>query len=68
VARPLAPARAAERRARPGGGIDLDAVVAIDVHTHTHAEVSAVTGRGSLAPELERAADNAARLLGLCEG
>jgi uncharacterized protein len=37
------------------GGIDLDAVVAIDVHTH--AEVSAVTGRGSLTPELERAAD-----------
>ncbi len=39
----------------PVGDIDLDAVVAIDVHTH--AEVSAVTGRGSLAPELERAAD-----------
>ncbi|MGH9289038.1 MAG: 4-hydroxyphenyl-beta-ketoacyl-CoA hydrolase, partial [Acidimicrobiales bacterium] len=39
----------------PVGGIDLDALVAIDVHTH--AEVSAVTGRGSLAPELERAAD-----------
>jgi uncharacterized protein len=37
------------------GGIDLDALVAIDVHTH--AEVSAVTGRGSLTPELERAAD-----------
>jgi predicted TIM-barrel fold metal-dependent hydrolase len=36
-------------------GIDLDAVVAIDVHTH--AEISAITGRGSLAPELERAAD-----------
>jgi predicted TIM-barrel fold metal-dependent hydrolase len=39
----------------PVGGIDLDALVAIDVHTH--AEVSAVTGRGSLTPELERAAD-----------
>jgi predicted TIM-barrel fold metal-dependent hydrolase len=39
----------------PVGGIDLDALVAIDVHTH--AEVSAMTGRGSLAPELERAAD-----------
>jgi uncharacterized protein len=39
----------------PRGGIDLDAVVAIDVHTH--AEVSAVTGRGSLTPELERAVD-----------
>jgi predicted TIM-barrel fold metal-dependent hydrolase len=36
-------------------GIDLNAVVAIDVHTH--AEVSAITGRGSLAPELERPAD-----------
>jgi predicted TIM-barrel fold metal-dependent hydrolase len=39
----------------PVGGIDLDALVAIDVHTH--AEVSAVTGRGSLTPELERAVD-----------
>jgi predicted TIM-barrel fold metal-dependent hydrolase len=39
----------------PPGGIDLDALVAIDVHTH--AEVSAVTGRGSLAPELEHAVD-----------
>ena len=39
----------------PVGGIDIDALVAIDIHTH--AEVSAVTGRGSLAPELERAAD-----------
>ena len=37
------------------GTIDVDAVVAIDVHTHV--EVSAVTGRGSLTPELERAAD-----------
>jgi predicted TIM-barrel fold metal-dependent hydrolase len=37
------------------GGIDLDAIVAIDIHTH--AEVSAVTGRGSLAPELEEAAN-----------
>jgi uncharacterized protein len=37
------------------GVIDLDELVAIDVHTH--AEVSAVTGRGSLAPELERATD-----------
>jgi predicted TIM-barrel fold metal-dependent hydrolase len=36
-------------------GIDLDAVTAIDVHTHV--EVSAVTGRGSLSPELERAAE-----------
>jgi hypothetical protein len=38
-----------------GSGIDLDAIVAIDVHTH--AEVSAVTGRGSLSPELEDAAN-----------
>jgi predicted TIM-barrel fold metal-dependent hydrolase len=38
-----------------GPGIDLDAIVAIDVHTH--AEVSAVTGRGSLSPELEDAAN-----------
>jgi predicted TIM-barrel fold metal-dependent hydrolase len=38
-----------------GSGIDLDAIVAIDVHTH--AEVSAVTGRGSLSPELEHAAN-----------
>jgi predicted TIM-barrel fold metal-dependent hydrolase len=38
-----------------GSGIDLDAIVAIDVHTH--AEVSAVTGRGSLPPELEDAAN-----------
>jgi len=37
------------------GVIDLDGIVAIDVHTH--AEVSAVTGRGSLTPELERAVD-----------
>ncbi|HET6952209.1 MAG TPA: hypothetical protein VFI47_17650 [Acidimicrobiales bacterium] len=37
------------------GAIDLDHVVAIDVHTH--AEVSAVTGCGSLSPELEAAAD-----------
>ena len=37
------------------GTIDVDAVVAIDVHTHV--EVSAETGRGSLTPELERAAD-----------
>ena len=38
-----------------GSGIDVEAVDAIDVHTH--AEVSAVTGRGSLPPELEHAAD-----------
>jgi predicted TIM-barrel fold metal-dependent hydrolase len=38
-----------------GSGIDLDAIIAIDVHTH--AEVSAVTGRGSLSPELEDAAN-----------
>jgi predicted TIM-barrel fold metal-dependent hydrolase len=37
------------------GAIDLDALVAIDVHTH--AEVSAVTGRGSLAPELQQGVD-----------
>jgi predicted TIM-barrel fold metal-dependent hydrolase len=37
-----------------GSTIDLDSVVAIDVHTH--AEVSAVDGRSSLAPALERAA------------
>ena len=35
--------------------IDLDAVVAIDVHTHV--EVSAVSGQGSLSPDLEAAAD-----------
>lgn len=34
--------------------IDLDNIVAIDVHTH--AEISAVTGCGSLSPELEEAA------------
>jgi hypothetical protein len=33
----------------PEGGIDLDALVAIDVHTHV--EVSAVTGRGYLASD-----------------
>lgn len=35
--------------------IDLDALVAIDVHTH--AEVSEVTGCGALSPELQDAAD-----------
>lgn len=35
--------------------MDVDALVAIDVHTHV--EVSAETGRGSLSPELEAAAD-----------
>ena len=35
--------------------IDIDAVVAIDMHAHV--EVSALTGRGSLSPELEAAAD-----------
>jgi uncharacterized protein len=43
-----------------GSGIDLDAIVAIDVHTH--AEVSAVTGRGSLSPELEDAANEYFRI------
>jgi len=35
--------------------IDIDALVAIDVHTH--AEVSGVTGCGGLSPELQEAAD-----------
>ncbi|WP_370328362.1 amidohydrolase family protein [Euzebya sp.] len=35
--------------------MDLDAITAIDVHTHV--EVSAETGRGSLSPDLEAAAD-----------
>ncbi len=35
--------------------IDVDSLVAIDVHTH--AEVSAVTGCGGLSPELQEAAD-----------
>ena len=35
--------------------IDLDNLVAIDVHTH--AEVSEVTGCGALSPELTEAAD-----------
>ena len=39
--------------ARPA--VDLDSVVAIDVHTH--AEISAVTGCGSLSPEIEAAAN-----------
>jgi uncharacterized protein len=43
-----------------GSGVDLDAIVAIDVHTH--AEVSAVTGRGSLSPELEDAASEYFRI------
>lgn len=36
-------------------GIDIDRLVAIDVHTH--AEVSEVTGCGALSPELTEAAD-----------
>lgn len=50
----VTPASDTATTARPAS-IDVDAVVAIDVHTH--AEVSAVTGRGSLAPELEQAAN-----------
>lgn len=38
-----------------GNVVDLDAIVAIDVHTH--AEISAVTGCGSLSPEIEAAAN-----------
>ena len=41
-------------------GIDLDAIVAIDVHTH--AEVSAETGRGALARELEEAVNEYFRI------
>ncbi len=39
----------------PTPRIDIDSLVAIDVHTH--AEVSAVTGCGALSPELQDAAD-----------
>jgi predicted TIM-barrel fold metal-dependent hydrolase len=41
-------------------GIDVEKVVAIDVHAHV--EISAVTGRGSLSAELEEAATNYFRL------
>lgn len=42
--------------------IDLDSLVAIDVHTH--AEVSAVTGRSALSPELEEGATRYFKLAG----
>jgi predicted TIM-barrel fold metal-dependent hydrolase len=53
-----------DNRAVPeaGGAIDVERVVAIDVHTH--AEVSAVTGRGALPAELEAAAGEYFRLQG----